>query len=343
MVKIKTTAVPLGAGAEGAGAGECRPLVVHRVDDPVVLCMIRDAVRDLANDDRVARFPGPNPVSLDTSHFPTLRAAPYFVCEKTDGVRYALFCKALVVDGERVKMVALVDRAMTAYVLPLRHVPTAMFQGSLLDGELAWNKVDRRWDFLVFDAVCVSGVPTYAMDLRGRMDAVHRVLKVLTTATTRAARGAGATDDPVRVRAKTYWTTANFGDFESHVRTVPYDTDGAILTPARDPVVYGRHTGLFKLKGGSQHTVDFLVAPDGRGLMVYDAGRHARVDRLRDAHPPVAPGTIVECARDLEGPWYVVRVRTDKTTANDMFTYQKTLVNMEERLELGDVRRVFGV
>lgn len=315
--------------------GPAGPLALHKVTDARCAAHISNVVREMAFDDNKAlRFPGPNPVSLDTGHFSTLRAHRYYACEKTDGVRFLLVCCTVPAagTGETLKVCALLDRAMTVYLAPLRHVPKAMFQGSLLDGELVWNRADERWDYLVFDAVCVSGVPVMTEGLRGRLEAVHAVL------------GLYAADprDPFVVRVKSFIGSGNLAtDLDDHMALVAakYDVDGIILTPAADPVVYGRHNGMFKVKFDARHTVDFMVGGDGLQLLVFDGGRHVPVGRLS---APAAPGCIAECALAGGDTWDLVLVRTDKTTANDMFTYRKTLLNMKEALTLDDVKRVFA-
>ena len=317
-----------------AGSGSAA-LRLHKVADDGYAAQIKAAIKDLASDDhRSMRFPGPNPVSLDTSHFPALRAQPYYVCEKTDGVRFLMVCCTLPGPNNQVfKVCALVDRALTAYLLPLRHVPKAMFQGSLLDGELVWNKVRQRWDFLVFDAVCVSGVPVLNDTLKDRLHAAHRALAVYKW----------DAKDPVAVGVKAFVNCSKTDDIDAHLAqaSARYDVDGIILTPAITPVVYGRHNGMFKVKFDSKHTVDFLVGPDGMDLQVFDAGRHVSVGRL-STH--VSPGAVAECctSNPAAGTWDLVIVRTDKTTANDMLTYKRTLLNMQEGLTLEHVKRVFA-
>lgn len=315
-------------------------LRLHKVTDDGCAARIKAVIKDLASDDsRFARFPGPNPVSLDTGHFGALRSQPYYVCEKTDGVRFMMVCCTLPCtlpgpDNQVLKVCALVDRALTAYVLPLRHVPKAMFQGSLLDGELVWNKVRQRWDYLVFDAVCVSGVPVLNDPLQERLHAAHRALAVYKR----------DPKDPVAVGIKAFVSCAKVRDLDAHLAEAEarYDVDGIILTPAMPGVVYGRHTGMFKLKFDSKHTVDFLVGPDGRDLQVFESGRHVSVGRLSCQG---TPGTIAECCTahpESCGTWDLVTVRTDKTTANDMLTYKRTLLNMQEGLTLDHVKRVFA-
>jgi hypothetical protein len=332
-------AKPLSCQFETAARGPEGTLVLARLRDDSQTAMVRRVVKELTCDDSPSsRFPGPNPVSLDTGHFSTLRGQPYYLCEKTDGVRYLLLACTLTLVSGAVKLLALIDRAFGVYILPLARVPKAMFQGSVLDGELVWNKAERRWDYLVFDAVTVSGIPVMNCTLPDRLRAVHKAL------------GAYSPDpaDPVRLGVKTFVPCSKMDEARAHVRRAEatYDTDGVILTPGRPGVVYGRHLGMFKLKFGSRHTIDFLVGADGRALCVFDAGRHVQVGTLRET---ARPGSVVECGvpEGSPGPgrdavWDLVMVRTDKTTANDMFTYQKTLLNMRENLGLDDLGRVFG-
>ena len=310
-------------------------LVLHHVIDEAFLRDFFARFKELTFDDTshsTPRFPGPNPVSIEKATLGALAAAPYFACEKTDGVRYALACCAVPVDGKPENVCALVDRKMGVFLLPLRHVPTAMFQGSLLDGELVRNKATGRWEYVVFDAVCVSSVPVLNDDLPTRMDAVHHVLRVYVE----------DPDDPVAVRAKTFFACSRFDEFRESLPRIreQYDVDGVVLTPARDPIVYGRHTTLFKLKFDARHTVDFYVGADGISLFVY-AGRGSAKDYAQVARSSrrLLPRTVVECSRGQDGTWDLVMERTDKAGCNDLLTYQKTLVNMEENLGLDDVER----
>lgn len=314
--------------------GVCGDLQLHKVTDPGWALTLRQVLRDLTCDDSVStRFPGPNPVSLDSSHFKRLRSEPYFVCEKTDGVRFMLVCAR----AHGLNVVAIMDRTLTPYLLPLRHVPKALYQGTSLDGELAWNKVTRAWDFVVFDAVCVSGIPVLNTPLKDRLEAVHRALD----------KYQPHPRDPVTLKLKSFVACGALSGVDAHLEGAArqYDVDGVILTPAMAPVVYGRHMGMFKLKFGDKHTVDFLVADDRRRLCVFDSGRHVAVGVLTEE---ATPGAIAECSLaerrdgDQQHVWSLVSVRTDKGTANDMFTYQKTLLNMRENLTLESIKGLFA-
>ena len=88
---MRVRTVPLEA-ASAPGAPDLR---LPRLTDARYKAVLRDIVRDVAMDDRGGRFPGPNPVSLDRGTLGRLMAEPYYVCEKTDGVRCALVCCAV--------------------------------------------------------------------------------------------------------------------------------------------------------------------------------------------------------------------------------------------------------
>lgn len=290
------------------------------------------------------RFPGPNPVSLDRGCFRALSTKAYVACEKTDGVRACMVLARLPLDGAERDACFLLDRRLEAYLLPLGALPTAMFQGSVLDGELAFHAPSGRWHYLAFDAVMLSGVPVSHRPFGARIDALRRAL----------APYEPRDDDPVDLRVKEFVDLRDAPGVRARLADAAgaYDVDGAVLTPADAPVEYGRHMGLFKLKfhhaaprggGGCPHTVDFLVAGAGQ-LCVFDAASKTHVPVARPSRPLLggSAGCVMECRFVRDGVWEPVVVRTDKATANDMFTYQKTLLNIRENLGLEDVLALFA-
>ena len=279
----------------------------------------------LSGSKNARKFPGPNPCSLERSDFPKLRQQPYFLAEKTDGVRFLWLCCTF----NTLNVSAIVDRSMAAYLLPLHAVPTAMFQGSVVDCELAFNKVENTWHLMAFDAYVVSGVPVFNLPFSHRLAALQRAMTVYEA----------CASDPLSVRVKRFFPTCMFRDFLGHMHEVEryFAVDGIILTPELSHASIGRHTELFKLK--TKHSVDFLVGPGPCDLGVFlpSARDHVVVAGLRE---PLAPGCIAECVSSPDGVWDLVCVRTDKSTANDMLTYEKTLLNAREGITIDEVHRV---
>lgn len=285
-------------------------------------------VGDLSGAPR-GRFPGPSPLSIERADFPALKHAPYVVCEKTDGWRAALVLARC--DG--VQVAVLFDRKLLPYLIPLVHVPVALWQGSLFDGEVAYNTREKRWYYLVFDAVRIAGMP---VDRRPFSERIRLAVMAWEPYHPHP-------DDAVRVRVKRFVPREDVGALPGHLAHVAteFKTDGIVLTPDVPGIVFGRCRGLFKLK--TVHSVDFLVDDSGVGLCVFDARArmHLKVGQLRAA---TTPKIIVECVHESGAVWRVLQERTDKTQANDLLTYKKTFeVNVAEALTLGDICRALTV
>ena len=254
------------------------------------------------------RFPGPQPVSIERRHFCLLKRQPYLVSEKTDGVRHLLVSTP---DG----LVALVNRAFLVEPVKIR-VP----KDTLLDGELVKTKMGKVL-FVVYDAVRVKGENLMRVPLDQRLEKARGVLKGI-------IKTAGA---PFEIKVKTMWTLGTpFPDLNSF----EYETDGLVFTPVQEPIRMGTHETMFKWKPRERITVDFCLQ-NGNELFVQDRGEPFKEAELhtRNQRHDLADGTIVECGYGDLG-WFVEKIRTDKTHANNRRTYFRTLVNIRENIQL---------
>ena len=250
------------------------------------------------------RFPGPQPVSIERRHFPLLKRQPYFVCEKTDGVRHLL---ASTEDGTFI-----VNRAFATEQVKIR-VP----KDTLLDGELVKTK-DGRTLFMVHDAVRVKGVCLIDAPLNERLDAARKMLKAIIK----------TSQAPFEIRVK---TMCRLGE-ERPASSFEYETDGLVFTPINEPIRVGTHETMFKWKPRERITIDFDLR-NGRDLFVQDKGvpyMEAEL-HLHNTRNDLPNGTIVECGYGDLG-FFVEKVRTDKTHANNRRTYFRTLVNLRENI-----------
>ena len=301
--------------AYGITASEAKDDLVTRV---------RDLVAPMSPH---GKFPGPNPCSIERRDFQKfVDPKAVYLCEKTDGLRALLVC--LTFRGERV--VVLVARNWEPYLLPLARVPKVLFQGTVLDGELVCDT--GRWSWLCFDAVLVAGIPVWYLSFGERLDCARRALKDYSY---------DHDNDPLDVRIKTFFRGDQAREYVAHLRQLTVPVDGTVITPAADPVGVGRHTNMYKLK--DKHTVDFVFTlPDA--LAVFDPAHntHVQVARLKiskNTGPLPPEGSIIECLpTSIKGAlWEFVTLRTDKNTANDLLTFNKTRINARERLTLDDV------
>jgi hypothetical protein len=255
------------------------------------------------------RFPGPQPVSIERRHFGEFQKRPYYVCEKTDGVRHLLL--SLEVEGKR--FTCLVNRAFE--IFPFN---TMIPRGTVLDGELVRPRdPTARAVFLIYDAICAKGVDVRKESLDKRLAAAKGLLKSVIK----------SSKDPFEIRVK---EMTPFPGPLPNLDSFPWETDGLVFTPVNEPVRMGTHETLFKWKPRPRITIDFEVTKGGE-LNVQEKGRLYKEADLHTG-PRFPDGTIVECGYGHVG-WYVEKVRTDKTHANNRRTYFRTLVNLRENIQ----------
>lgn len=274
------------------------------------------------------KFPGPSPNSIDRGDYTALKNAMYVVCEKTDGWRACL----LLTRYNGLHLSVLFDRKLTPYIVPIHHVPTALWQGSVFDGEVAFNTKTQQWEFLIFDALRVSGIPIFYRSFMQRIEVARKAWEAYVF---------DGKEDVLGIRIKRFVPQVDLGALAGHLAHVAqeFKTDGIILTPDLPGVVYGRHRGMFKLK--TVHSVDFLVDQSGKGLCVYDshARVHVKVGTVAGRKAAEA-GSIVECIFEKGQSWKILSVRLDKKEANDMLTYQKTKLNASEKITIEEICRI---
>jgi len=225
------------------------------------------------------RFPGPQPVSIERRHFPWLKRQPYFVCEKTDGVRQFLISNE---DG-----VFIVNRAFQMEPVKIR-IP----KDTLLDGELVKLK-NEKMAFVVHDAVLVKGENLMDHPLDQRLAKASGVVKaIIKTATA-----------PFEVRVKKMYRL--FEESIPDLNSFPYETDGIVMTPINEPIRMGTHETMFKWKPRDRITIDFQLK-NGTELFVQDRGelyKEAEL-HLRHQRKDLPDGAIVECGYGDLG-WFV--------------------------------------
>jgi hypothetical protein len=239
-----------------------------------------------------------------------LKKQPYLICEKTDGVRHFLIS---IESG-----VYIVNRAFKTEQVKIR-IP----KDTLLDGELVKTKAGRML-FIVHDAVRTKGECLLDLPLTSRLEKARVVAKgIIKTAAA-----------PFEVRVKTMWP---LGDQIPDLNSFEYETDGVVMTPINEPIRMGTHETMFKWKPRDRITIDFQIK-NGIELWVQERGEPYKEAELhaRNQRRDLADGTIVECGYGDLG-WFVEKIRTDKTHANNRRTYFRTCVNLRENIQLEEI------
>jgi hypothetical protein len=263
---------------------------------------IKNFVYNTWGSNNIDRFPGPQPVSIERRHFGIIKSKEYMVCEKTDGIRHILTCFS--VGQTKTKICALVNRSFE-YALHSFTIP----RETLLDGELIGDV------FLVHDAIMIAGKNLINETLSVRLSHVRGLCKSII---------------PGRIKVLCK-NMVPISRIESVI--LNSKSDGLIFTPVDEPVRMGTHRTMFKWK--EKHTVDFIVS-DGF-LCVQHESKLQRIQRTSETED----GKILECVHTSDG-WVPIIVRKDKTHPNNLRTFERTKVNIEENVTFNELVRTFG-
>jgi hypothetical protein len=261
----------------------------------------KDFIHAAWNSNDRSWFPGPQPISIERRHFKVLSSQPYVVCEKTDGVRHMLVCFEAP-DGK--KICALVNRAFQ-----MTYTSLTVPRDTVLDGELLDNV------FYVYDAVRIKGEDLRARPLTERLEKARAVVKVILK------------QPKLHVKVKEMIPLKDISSLK-----LSEHTDGIIFTPVQEPIRMGTHETLFKWKPRKLNTVDFLVQ-NGKDLYVQERGQLRKEAEIHLSQRPYKEGIILECEYGELG-WTPIKERPDKTYPNNRRTFDRTIVNLRENIQL---------
>lgn len=212
-------------------------------------------------------FPGAQPVSFASRHLTELKYQDYYVCEKTDGIRYLMYCTR---EGER-DIHYLIDRKNDYYYIPGLHFPkqddrtfASFHSETILDGELVEDSYPDRpseLKFLVFDCLVLDGdlLTTKPLDKRlARFkEWVLKPYKELWKAFPDEIQ-----HRPFAVEDKaTQFSYSLEYMFKSIIPSVKqlHGNDGLIFTCKNTPYKTGTDEHILKWKPPHENTIDFVL------------------------------------------------------------------------------------
>lgn len=269
-------------------------------------------------------FPGSNPISIERRHFSTLTSNRYYVAEKSDGLRFLMYCT--MIDGRRRTILS--NRKLDLFSVDAA-VSSCSYNNTVLDGELAVCKTTGQAVYLVFDCIVAAGEHVWKAPFIDRLLKADEMLGPV-----------HRTQDVLAVQIKHFFHLKKaWAPFLDHYQRVGdlFHTDGMVIIPHDMPVRSGRHDFMFKWKQQLHNTVDMQVV-DCKGewrLAVFYRAAHKAVPvaELSPSDLAMSLGDIVECRYD-SGKWIPIMIRTDKEFPNDDLTYERTLINIQENIQL---------
>lgn len=264
-------------------------------------------------------FPGPQPKSIERKDMFKLFENDYYVCEKSDGVRY-LFVS---MEWKKRNLCFLMNRKNEIFIIKLNlHINN--YKNSILDCEL----LNDNGVLKVFDAIVVNGTPLQHMKLSERLNWIDRITTTYNKSDT----------DPFLISKKNMvkYDPTTFEDYTKSIENLGSKTDGYIFTPENDPIQSSTHENMYKFKNGIDNSVDFMIL----NKKIFIGDRILRNNFLIPNDLPLKDDekTIVECIYVHEKNnniyWKPILIRNDKNHSNSFFCYKKTLVNIRENIQL---------
>ena len=229
---------------------------------------------------------------------------------------------------ENNKVCVFVNRALDMYMCKL-NFRRPIYDGTILEGEMYEDT------FMIYDCLYDSGTVVGQHDFLTRLTHCENVCKKLL-----ALKG-----DSVKLCVKTFHLLTDFDSFlNEYLPSVTQDVDGLIFTPIHCPVKIGTHETMFKWKPKNKNTVDFQLKKIDKEWRLYAQEKGEPI--YESTIPPnrmdeswYRHNAIVECeyvTDDIPMWWRPLKMRTDKTHANNRRTFYRTLVNIKEDIQITD-------
>lgn len=245
--------------------------------------LLRDLRREVANllgRDKLD-FPGAQPVSFTRHHLDELMRQDYYVCEKSDGIRYLLY---LTDDGQGGEAHYLIDRKNDYWFATGGglHMPTpegieTFHRRTIVDGELVMDDMGngtQRAHFLVFDCLVLDGQNLMRKELSKRLgyfqDHIYKPYKSLFDQYPQEK-----TFQPFLLGMKQMeFSYAIEMMFHKVIKELKHGNDGLIFTCLHSEYKPGTDPHILKWKEADENTVDFqwkftfhTVEPDEQDSM----------------------------------------------------------------------------
>lgn len=300
------------------------------------LCLTRDP----------ETFHGCQPVSFLKEHASLLLKSDYYVCEKSDGIRYLLyFCQppglglcCFLID-RNYNLIHIANSYLLSRSIDSETRRPFFQTETILDGELIVENGEQRTSklvFLIFDCLMIEGENLCSLNLTLRQKAVqNRVILP-------NQNYSGVFELRQKEMAKPYALSLIF----DKIQRQKHENDGLIFTPVYEPYSSGTSPKLLKWKPPELNSIDFslgnfdsdnnvwqLLVKGERGLEYYSELKSPENALfIKNART----GMIVECSL-VDNNWSFLRFRSDKESPNHIGVVKNIQKSIREGLTKEDL------
>lgn len=278
-------------------------------------------------------IPAPQPISLERKDLKKLINYKYFVCIKSDGMRFLL----LVYNNNTY----IIDRSFKIYQINIKF--NKSLDKFLLDGELV-NTYDNKWSYIMHDCINSKGINISDCDLITRTNEINTFLE-------------NVVESEILFLKKQFFSFKKMDVLVKLLNENKFNhkTDGFIFTPKNEKIGKFTQYDLFKWKPMSSHTFDFKIILNRNGVTAYviknkldeipyacanggSMEEQIFMEYLNKNCQDFKNGNIVECEFDFStGLYKPIKIRSDKIHPNSFFTVNKTLVNIKENITIKEL------
>lgn len=289
-------------------------------------------------------FPAPQPVSIEKKDFLKLKDYKYFTSLKLDGYRFIMY---FIKDKNDKNQCIIINRALNFYNIHVDAEDT-IYGGTLLDGEIIFNKDTNTWNYYIHDALLLCGNKINKLSHSTRLSDTRCCIESLINL--------DSSLNTLNIKVKEFYEFSNFNNFVE-IYNNSDNNDGIIFMPENLPVISGTQYSMLKWKPQEKHTFDFLIKESeiGFDVFVFHMGDFKLFAKI---HQNTPEGTsfiektkvlknyntecILECSFNKEtNNFQPILIRTDKTHPNSLRTIERTLFNITENILISDFMDIY--
>jgi len=299
-----------------------------------------------------------------------LESRDYFVCEKSDGLRCLMLCILDPAGEEAIFLITRENQyfRIPNLHIPLPEDENSCHNGTLIDGELVLSKrpIDdvKELRYLMFDCLAMNGKNIVTRPLDKRLgylsEQFYKPYFKL-----RENHPKECENFPFKLSMKNMHLSYKLPKVFESLKFLGHTSDGLIFTCCETPYVFGTDPTLLKWKPSEENTIDFKLHLDipiftdedlderdpYRSYPNYDTkpGFELQVwegqtsyspfsslevsdeewEKLKNLEEPLEE-RIVECNKDTEDNWKLLRFRDDKSNGNHISIVHKVLQSIKD-------------